>query len=181
MRPNGVNNAAIAAQAFLDQGHTKVAILDVDYHHGNGTQSIFYARSDVLFTSIHGHPEAEFPFFLGYADELGDGAGEGFNFNYPLPAGSGWDNWSAALEEACKEIERYGADVIVVSLGVDTFKDDPISQFKLDSPDYLAMGRRIARLGKPTLFVMEGGYAVEEIGINAVNVLEGFEHEGSPQ
>lgn len=173
-----LNNAAIAAQAFLDQGCKKVAILDVDYHHGNGTQSIFYARSDVLFTSIHGHPEAEFPFFLGYADEHGEGAGVGFNFNYPLPAGSGWQAWSAALEQACAEIERYAADIIVVSLGVDTFKDDPISQFKLDSPDYLAMGARIARLGKPTLFVMEGGYAVEEIGINAVNVLEGFEEAG---
>ena len=92
-----------------------------------------------------------------------------------MPAGSGWQAWSAALEQACAEIERYAADIIVVSLGVDTFKDDPISQFKLDSPDYLAMGARIARLGKPTLFVMEGGYAVEEIGINAVNVLEGFE------
>jgi len=171
-----LNNAAIAAQAFIDQGRKKVAILDVDYHHGNGTQSIFYPRSDVLFTSIHGHPEAEFPFFLGYADELGEGAGEGFNFNYPLPAGSGWDRWSAALEQACNEIERYNADVLVVSLGVDTFKDDPISQFKLDSPDYLRMGERIARLGKPTLFVMEGGYAVEEIGVNAVNVLEGFEN-----
>ena len=170
-----LNNAAIAAQAFLDQGRKKVAILDVDYHHGNGTQSIFYERNDVLFTSIHGHPEAEFPFFLGYADELGEGAGEGFNFNYPLAAGSAWDRWSAALELACTEIEGYDADVLVISLGVDTFKNDPISQFKLDSPDYLRMGERIARLGKPTLFVMEGGYAVEEIGINSVNVLEGFE------
>jgi acetoin utilization deacetylase AcuC-like enzyme len=169
-----LNNAAIAAQAFLDQGRSKVAILDVDYHHGNGTQSIFYARSDVLFTSIHGHPEAEFPFFLGYEDEVGEGAGEGFNFNYPLAAGSAWDRWSAALEKACAEIERYDAEVLVISLGVDTFKNDPISQFKLDSPDYLRMGERIARLGKPTLFVMEGGYAVEEIGVNAVNVLEGF-------
>ena len=101
-----LNNAAIAAQAFLDQGHSKVAILDVDYHHGNGTQSIFYERNDVLFTSIHGHPEAEFPFFLGYEDELGEGPGEGFNFNYPLAAGSAWDRWSAALELACAEIER---------------------------------------------------------------------------
>eukprot|EP01133_Synstelium_polycarpum_P008745 gene8745-10266_t len=117
-----LNNAAIAAQAFLDQGHTKVAILDVDYHHGNGTQSIFYERDDVLFTSIHGHPEAEFPFFLGYADELGEGAGEGFNFNYPLPAGSGWDRWSAALEQACGDIERYGADIIVVSLAPTTWR-----------------------------------------------------------
>lgn len=170
-----LNNAAIAAQAFIDQGRRKVAILDVDYHHGNGTQSIFYTRNDVLFTSIHGHPEAEFPFFLGYEDERGEGAGEGFNINYPLAAGSAWDRWSEALELACVEIERYDADVIVVSLGVDTFKNDPISQFKLDSPDYLRMGERIAGLGKPTLFVMEGGYAVEEIGINAVNVLEGFE------
>jgi acetoin utilization deacetylase AcuC-like enzyme len=170
-----LNNAAIAAQAFLDQGRKKVAILDVDYHHGNGTQSIFYSRSDVLFASIHGHPEAEFPFFLGYEDERGEGAGEGFNYNYPLAAGSGWEAWSAALEQACKQIEAYAPDVLVVSLGVDTFKDDPISQFKLDSPDYLRMGERLERLGLPTLFVMEGGYAVEEIGINAVNVLEGFE------
>ena len=129
----------------------------------------------MLFTSIHGHPEAEFPFFLGYADEHGEGPGEGFNFNYPLAAGSDWDHWSAALEQACTQIEAYAPDVLVISLGVDTFKDDPISTFKLDSPDYLRMGERIARLGLPTLFVMEGGYAVEEIGINAVNVLEGFE------
>jgi acetoin utilization deacetylase AcuC-like enzyme len=169
-----LNNAAIAAQAFLDQGSQKVAILDVDYHHGNGTQDIFYSRSDVLFTSIHGDPAVEFPFFLGYADELGEGAGQGSNFNYPLPAGSAWDSWGAALEQACQRITESGAEVLVVSLGVDTFKDDPISQFKLDSADYLSMGRRIAALGLPTLFVMEGGYAVEAIGINAVNVLEGF-------
>jgi acetoin utilization deacetylase AcuC-like enzyme len=171
-----LNNAAIAAQAFLDQGHTKVAILDVDYHHGNGTQSIFYARNDVLFTSIHGDPVAEFPFFLGYADELGEGSGAGYNLNLPLAAGSGWDVWGAALETACQRIAAYGAEVIVVSLGVDTYKHDPISQFKLDSPDYLRMGQRIAALGLPTLFVMEGGYAVAEIGINAVNVLEGFQN-----
>jgi acetoin utilization deacetylase AcuC-like enzyme len=171
-----LNNAAIAAQAFLDQGRTKVAILDVDYHHGNGTQSIFYARNDVLFTSIHGDPVAEFPFFLGYADELGEGSGAGYNLNLPLAAGSGWDVWGAALETACQRIAAYGAEVIVVSLGVDTFKNDPISQFKLDSPDYLRMGQRIAALGLPTLFVMEGGYAVAEIGINAVNVLEGFQN-----
>jgi acetoin utilization deacetylase AcuC-like enzyme len=171
-----LNNAAIAAQAFLDQGHTKVAILDVDYHHGNGTQSIFYARNDVLFTSIHGDPVAEFPFFLGYADEVGEGSGAGYNLNLPLAAGSGWDVWGAALETACQRIAAYGAEVIVVSLGVDTFKNDPISQFKLDSPDYLRMGQRIAALGLPTLFVMEGGYAVAEIGINAVNVLEGFQN-----
>ena len=170
-----LNNAAIAAQAFLDQGRARVAILDVDYHHGNGTQSIFYGRGDVVVASIHGDPVAEFPFFLGYADECGEGAGEGCNHNYPLPAGSDWAAWSAALEQACQRIAESGAEVLVVSLGVDTFKDDPISQFKLDSPDYLRMGQRIAALGLPTLFVMEGGYAVEAIGVNAVNVLEGFE------
>ena len=170
-----LNNAAIATQAFLDGGCKRVAILDVDYHHGNGTQSIFYARNDVLVASIHGDPSFEFPFFLGYHDEVGEDAGKGFNLNLPLAAGSGWDRWSAALEQACARIAEYAPDVIVVSLGVDTFKEDPISQFKLDSPDYLRMGERIAHLGKPTLFVMEGGYAVEEIGVNAVNVLEGFE------
>ena len=170
-----LNNAAIAAQAFIDQGRRKVAILDVDYHHGNGTQDIFYRRSDVLFTSIHGDPAEEFPFFLGYADELGEGEGEGCNFNYPLAMGSSWETWSAALEQACQRIAEYGAEVLVVSLGVDTYMEDPISQFKLDSPDYLSMGRRIAALGLPTLFIMEGGYAVEAIGVNAVNVLEGFE------
>ena len=92
---------------------------------------------------------------------------------------SPWAVWSAALDEACQRIAEYGAEVIVVSLGVDTFKDDPISQFKLDSPDYLTIGKRIAALGKPTLFVMEGGYAVEAIGVNAVNVLEGFEAANS--
>ncbi|MCY1176091.1 Acetylpolyamine amidohydrolase 1 [compost metagenome] len=147
----------------------------MDYHHGNGTQEIFYQRSDVFFASIHGDPQAEFPFFLGYADEQGEGEGLGYNVNYPLPAGSDWATWSNALDQACERIAAYAPDVVVVSLGVDTFKDDPISQFKLDCPDYLKMGERIARLGKPTLFVMEGGYAVEEIGINAVNVLEGFE------
>lgn len=170
-----LNNVAIAAQACLDQGARRVAILDVDYHHGNGTQSIFYQRNDVLVTSIHGDPRAEFPFFLGYADEEGEGAGRGFNYNLPLAAGSDWSVYSQALDSACQRIAAYAPDVVLVSLGVDTFKEDPISQFKLDSPDYLRMGARIAALGKPTLFVMEGGYAVEEIGINAVNVLEGFQ------
>ncbi|TRX72805.1 histone deacetylase family protein [Pseudomonas mangiferae] len=170
-----LNNAAIAAQAMLDQGARRVAILDVDYHHGNGTQDIFYDRPDVLFTSIHGDPRFEYPYFLGHADEKGQGPGEGFNRNYPLASGSDWSVWGQALADACRLIAGYGADALVVSLGVDTFKEDPISQFKLDSPDYLRMGEVIAGLGLQTLFVMEGGYAVEEIGINAVNVLQGFD------
>lgn len=170
-----LNNVAIATQAFLDQGAKRVAILDVDYHHGNGTQELFYKRGDVLFASIHGDPLDEYPYFLGNADETGEGAGAGSNFNYPLALGSGWTEWSAALDDACDRIAAYAPDVLVISLGVDTYKEDPISQFKLDSPDYLAMGARIAALGLPTLFVMEGGYAVEAIGVNAVNVLQGYE------
>ena len=170
-----LNNAAIAAQAMLDQGAKRVAILDVDYHHGNGTQDIFYERADVLFTSIHGHPSNEYPYFLGFADEKGQGVGAGFNCNYPLHAGSDWASWGLALQDACRQIAEYAPDALIVSLGVDTFKDDPISQFKLASPDYLRMGEIIGRLGLQTLFVMEGGYAVEEIGINAVNVLQGFD------
>ena len=172
------NNAAIAAQTFRESGAAKVAILDVDYHHGNGTQTIFYDRPDVLFCSLHGHPSQEFPFFLGYEDETGEGAGEGFNVNYPLHWGSGWDTWSEALDDACRRIGAYGPDALVTSLGVDTFRDDPIAQFTLDSPNYLEIGQKIAALGRPTLFVMEGGYAVEEIGINAVNMLMGFEEAG---
>jgi acetoin utilization deacetylase AcuC-like enzyme len=170
-----LNNAAIAAQAFLDGGAHRVAILDVDFHHGNGTQEIFYSRQDVLFLSLHGDPLDAFPFFLGGADETGAGAGEGYNVNYPLPDGTAFDQWSAALEDACRRIGRYRPDALVVSLGVDTFKDDPISTFKLESEDFRRYGARIAGMGLPTLFVMEGGYAVAAIGVNTVNVLTGFE------
>jgi acetoin utilization deacetylase AcuC-like enzyme len=170
-----LNNAALAAQAFRDEGAGRVAILDIDYHHGNGTQTIFYDRGDVLFASLHGHPEQEFPYFLGYEEETGEGAGEGFNLNYPLRWGTGFDLWGVALDRACARIADYGPDALVISLGVDTFEGDPISKFRLRSEDYLKVGARIAALGRPTLFVMEGGYAVAEIGVNAVNVLMGFE------
>ena len=170
-----LNNAAIAAQAFRDQGAARVAVLDVDFHHGNGTQAIFYDRADVLFLSLHGDPDDAFPYFLGGADETGAGSGAGFNVNYPLPRGCPFEHWSAALDDACARIADYGPDALVISLGVDTFKDDPISFFRLESEDFRTYGARLARLGLPTLFVMEGGYAVAEIGVNTVNVLEGFE------
>jgi acetoin utilization deacetylase AcuC-like enzyme len=169
------NNAAIAAQGFRDKGAAKVAILDVDYHHGNGTQSIFYDRADVYVASLHGDPAHNYPGFLGYGDEKGRGAGEGFNANYPLPQGTGAPTWFAALESAMDGVRRFKPDALVVSLGVDTYEGDPISHFKLASPDFLKMGEKLAGLSCPTLFVMEGGYAVEDIGVNAVNVLEGFE------
>lgn len=170
-----LNNAAVAAQFLLDGGAERVAILDVDYHHGNGTQAIFYDRPDVLFLSLHGDPAQEFPFFLGWADETGSGAGEGFNRNYPLPWGTGFGPWAEALEDACRLVADYAPDVLLVSLGVDTYEADPISRFRLRSEDFTTYGGRIAALGLPTLFVMEGGYAVEQIGINTVNVLQGFE------
>lgn len=170
-----LNNIAIAAEQFIRGGHgKKVAILDVDYHHGNGTQDIFYERSDVLYVSLHADPCMDFPYFLGHAHEKGVGAGEGFNCNYPLPLGTTWEQYRMALADGLKQIEQFGADILLVSLGVDTYKHDPISKFMLDSPDYLTMGADIARLKRPTLFVMEGGYAVEAIGTNMVNVLSGF-------
>lgn len=170
-----LNNAAIAAQYLCDQGAGRVAILDVDYHHGNGTQQIFYAREDVLLVNIHATPDQEYPYLLGFADERGMGAGEGFNLNLPLPWGTEWADWAAALETGCRRIADYAPDVLLVSLGVDTYVKDPISRFRLDHAHFTRMGARIAELGLPTLFVMEGGYAVAEIGMNAVNVLTGFE------
>jgi acetoin utilization deacetylase AcuC-like enzyme len=146
----------------------------VDYHHGNGTQSIFYDRADVFFASIHGDPQTEYPFYLGHADETGTGAGEGCNLNLPLPAGSSSETWFQALEVACERVVRFGADALVVSLGLDTFIEDPISSFKLRSEDFLVLGQRLARLGLPTAFVLEGGYAAAALGVNAANVLDAF-------
>ena len=169
-----LNNAALAAQALRDGGAQRVAVLDVDYHHGNGTQAIFYARSDVLTVSVHGDPRTEYPFFLGHADERGAGAGEGFNLNLPLPRGTGFARWREALRRGLDAVRAFGAQALVVSLGVDTFEGDPISGFGLRSPDYLQVGQDIAGAMLPTVFVFEGGYAVDEVGVNTVNVLEGF-------
>ena len=171
-----LNNAALAAQHLRDRGAARVAVLDIDYHHGNGTQAIFYARPDVLFTSIHGDPNTEYPFYLGYADERGEGAGLGCNQNLPLPRGTGFSVWRAALAQALQGIARFGADALVVSLGLDTFDGDPVAGFKLQSDDYLRVGADIAAAGLPTVFVFEGGYAVAEVGVNAVNVLAGFDN-----
>ncbi|WEL53457.1 histone deacetylase family protein [Pseudomonas kermanshahensis] len=170
-----LNNAAIAAERCLSQGARRVAVLDVDFHHGNGTQNIFYDRPDVFFASIHGDPHVSYPYFSGYAHEQGAGAGEGFNANYPLGKGTLWTQYRLALQDALKRVVAHQPDFLVVSLGVDTFEDDPISHFKLTSDDFLRLGAEIARVGIPTLFVMEGGYMVDEIGINAVNTLQGFE------
>jgi acetoin utilization deacetylase AcuC-like enzyme len=159
-----LNNAALAAQALRDAGFARVAVLDIDYHHGNGTQDIFYSRGDVFFASLHGTPETEYPYFLGFADERGEGAGEGTTLNLPLPRGTGWAAYAEALDVALRAIERFSADALVVSLGVDTFEDDPISSFALGTAHFVQMGARIAALRRPTVLVQEGGYAVEAIG-----------------
>ncbi|MDB5849036.1 MAG: acetylpolyamine amidohydrolase [Rhodoferax sp.] len=169
-----LNNAAIAAQSFRDAGAARVAVLDVDFHHGNGTQAIFYDRPDVFFASLHGDPHTEYPYYLGYADEQGAGAGLGANLNLPLPRGTDFAVWREALALALQRIRAFGADAMVVSLGVDTFAGDPISGFQLQSADFLQVGADLAAAGLPTVFVFEGGYAVAEVGTNTVNVLDGF-------
>jgi acetoin utilization deacetylase AcuC-like enzyme len=169
-----VNNAAVAAQRLRDGGLARVAVLDIDYHHGNGTQAIFYERGDVFFASVHGDPHTEYPYYLGYADERGAGAGADCNLNLPLPRGTGVDRWREAMATALQAITRFGAEALVVSLGLDTFADDPIAGFTLQSADYLRVGNDLGATGLPTLFVFEGGYAVAEVGVNTVNVLEAF-------
>jgi len=169
------NNVAIAAEKLKEKGAERIFILDIDFHHGNGTQSIFYDRSDVFFASLHGDPKDAFPHFLGHADEKGNGEGRGFNCNYPMPPGTSYVDWSKAFNESIKKIQSYSPDVLLISLGVDTFEFDPISFFNLKSDDFLDIGRKLASIKLPTLFVMEGGYAIKEIGINTVNILRGFE------
>ena len=172
-----LNNVAVAAQWLADRG-VRPAILDVDYHHGNGTQSIFYRRNDVLFCSIHGDPVFAYPHFLGFADETGESAGEGANLNLPLPMYAAWDVYGEAFDEAAKRIAAFGPDVLLVSLGLDTFEADPISKSKLTATDFLRLGEKIAALGKPTVFLFEGGYNLDALAQITVNVLEAFEGRG---
>ena len=169
-----LNAAAVAAEAAIAAGRRRVAILDVDYHHGNGTQDIFYARGDVLFVSIHADPATDYPFYWGHADERGEAAGEGATLNLPLPRGTGLAAYARALETALERIAAFGAQLLVVSYGADTFVGDPISFFALETADYAAIARRIAALGLPTAVVMEGGYAVDALGANVAAFLSGF-------
>mgnify|MGYP000468818733 CR=1 FL=1 len=170
------NQIAVGADhARAAHGLRRVAIVDFDVHHGNGTQAIFYDRNDVLTISLHGDPDLVFPHFLGFEDETGEGAGEGYNLNMVYPPNTPYSVWSQGLEKACERIQSFQPDALVVALGVDTFEEDPISFFKLTSGDYLTLGQRLARLGLPTVFTMEGGYDVDAIGVNAVNVMQGFD------
>lgn len=173
-----LNNAAIAAQAHLNNGAKRVAVLDIDYHHGNGTQAIFYDRADVFYASLHCRPEDEYPFLMGYATEVGRDAGKGYNLNLPMPRGSDYSAWGPALDLAMARIQAYAPDVLVLSLGVDTFAGDPVGGFELESNDYITVGRTIAAAGLPTHFIMEGGYAMEALGHNVANVISGFTQGG---
>ena len=170
-----LNNAAIAARAAQARGLKRIAILDVDYHHGNGTQDIFYGDGEVLFASIHADPKTDFPFYWGHADERGEGEGEGATLNLPLPQGTDWAGYEPALATALDAVRAHGADLLIVSYGADTFVHDPISHFELVREDYATMGERIAMLGLPTLVVMEGGYAVDALGANVAAFLAGLE------
>ncbi|MFV9506476.1 MAG: histone deacetylase family protein [Oscillochloridaceae bacterium umkhey_bin13] len=179
------NNAAIAAHYLAtagDQGEPTnwamrppvVAVLDIDFHHGNGTQAIFYERSDVFFVSIHADPDREYPYFLGYADERGAHAGEGYNLNLPLPAGIDDAAYLVALEQALTAIQGYDPRYLIVSAGLDTFAGDPLGDFAVTTAGFAQIGQQIAQLGLPTLFVQEGGYAINALGRNLVSLLEGF-------
>jgi len=167
-----LNNTAIAAELSVRQG-ARVATLDVDTHAGNGTQAIFWSRKDVMCVSIHGDPNTEYPFFQGYSNEIGGGEGLGYNHNLPLPTGSDWDSYSRRLEEACQLVTNFGPDLIVVALGVDTAIEDGVLGLKGD--DFRLLGTRLAKLGKPTVLVQEGGYDLTVLGKNVAATIEGFE------
>lgn len=169
-----LNAAAIAAQAARDAGKAKVAILDIDYHHGNGTQDIFWTRSDVFYASLHADPATDYPFYWGHGDEVGEGDGRGTTLNLPLPQGTALDAFRRAQGRALEAIAAFGADLLVVSFGADTYAGDPISAFKLETPDYAILAADIAAAGLPTVIVMEGGYAVDALGANVASLLNGF-------
>jgi acetoin utilization deacetylase AcuC-like enzyme len=171
------NNAAIAAQSIVARTHEPVAILDVDFHHGNGTEQIFWRRGDVLYVSIHADPDDHYPYFLGRADEVGEGPGRGANLNLPLPSGTGDDAYTETLDRALGAIDRFGGSTLVVSLGLDTYRDDPISDFALTTPVYGQVGRRVASLGRRLVILQEGGYHRPSLGNNVREWLRGVMRE----
>ncbi len=167
-----INNAAVAAQYLSKYG--KVATLDVDFHHGNGTQHIFYERSDVLTVSIHADPLWKFPFFSGFSKEIGTGKGEGYNRNFPLQKGTSNRLYDVILRQALGEILTFKPDFLVVSYGADTHISDPIGGFRLSTEYFTQMGKRIKSLSIPTMIVQEGGYNNEHLGKNVTAFLKGF-------
>jgi len=173
------NSAAVAAH-FLS-AHGKVAVIDLDYHHGNGTQDIFYLRSDVFTASIHGHPSFAYPYFSGFREETGEGAGRGYNLNLPLGETVNGPEYRRALETALKAIRRFGPRFLVVALGLDTAKGDPTGSWQLTAPDFAANGQMVAGLKLPTLVVQEGGYRIASLGKNARGFFRGLAGLPAPQ
>ncbi|MBI1386429.1 MAG: histone deacetylase family protein [Rhizobiales bacterium] len=168
-----LNNTAIAAE-FLTRAGRRTAILDIDVHHGNGTEAIFYERADVLTVSLHADPSRFYPFFWGYAEARGRGAGEGANLNIPLPRGTGDADYLIALEGALARIADHRPDVLVLAAGLDIAADDPLAGFAITRPGIAAIGRAIAGLGLPMVVVQEGGYAIESLGASLAALLEGL-------
>jgi acetoin utilization deacetylase AcuC-like enzyme len=170
-----LNNGAVAAQALRDAGFGQVAVVDIDAHHGNGTQAIFYERSDVFTTSVHVDPGAGwFPHHVGFADETGRGAGQGANLNEPLAPGSGDETWLRAVERAADAAAKSGASALVVALGVDAAVDDPESPLQVTVDGYRKAGNVLAALGLPTVAVQEGGYHLPTLGQLVGSALEGL-------
>jgi acetoin utilization deacetylase AcuC-like enzyme len=167
-----LNNAAIAAQWLSARG--KLAILDIDYHAGNGTQDIFYERGDVLTISIHADPDSAYPSFCGYADEIGTGQGSGLHRNFPLPAGINDDRYLSVLEQALAIIRSFAPAFLVLSAGMDLYEGDPLGEFKVTREGIRRIGKRIAGLSLPTLIVLEGGYNNEALGENIASLLKTF-------
>lgn len=168
-----LNNAAIAAN-FLLKRNSRVAVLDIDFHHGNGTQEIFYTNPDVLFCSIHGHPDQSYPYFWGMEDEIGEGDGTGTNHNFPLPTGTEDKAYLTTLEKVLKIISDYQPGYLVVSAGFDLIRDDPIGAFNISVKGLAQISSNIASLQLPTLIVQEGGYLMEQLGNLAATFLVNF-------
>jgi acetoin utilization deacetylase AcuC-like enzyme len=174
------NNAAIVAESVLTRGAERVAILDVDFHHGNGTQQIFWERGDVLYVSLHGDPRGIYPYYSGYATERGAGDGLGMTLNLPLHPGTEGDEYLGALADGLDAIRDFDADApLVVSLGFDTYHEDPICNLALRTDDYRRIAEAIANLGMPVVALQEGGYAVDALGANAVAFLGGLRDEST--
>ena len=168
-----LNNAAIAAQYLRDHGADRVTILDIDVHHGNGTQDIFYDRGDVQFVSLHGDPANFSPFFWGYKEQIGRGEGEGATVNFPLPLGINEADYLDALSVALKSVEAFRPDALVISLGLDTFIGDPYAAFGITTAGYGRIAAKINALKKPSVVLQEGGYLCPELGENLVTFLRG--------
>ena len=167
------NNPAIAAEYAVRQTGARVAVLDVDYHHGNGTQQIFYRRSDVLYASLHADPLRAFPYFTGHADETGSGPGLGTTFNVPLPPAVTDDQFLARLDDVLEKVATFRAAIVVVSLGMDTYIHDPLGDFNLTTAGYAECGRRVAALRTPLIVLQEGGYHLPDLGENVRQWLRG--------